>query len=82
VLLEHEVAELETRRIDRHRAESQLRPDKSLSSFDFAAVPSVSKAQVTALAKGHEWLDRGANVHCSARPGWARAIWCVACAMP
>ena len=41
-LLEHELAERETRRIDRHRAEACLSPDKRLSSFDFAAVPSVS----------------------------------------
>ena len=68
-LLEHEVAEREIRRIDRHRAESQLSSDKRLSSFDFAAVPSVSKAQVTALAEGHEWLDRGANVLLFGPPG-------------
>lgn len=43
-LLEHEMNERETRRIERHRAESQLSPDKRLSSFDFAAVPGVSKA--------------------------------------
>ena len=68
-VLEHEVTERETRRIDRHRAESQLSPDKRLSSFDFAAVPSVSKAQVMALAEGHEWLDRGANVLLFGPPG-------------
>lgn len=68
-LLEHELAERETRRIDRHRAESGLSPDKRLSSFDFAAVPSVSKAQVTALAEGAEWLDRGANVLLFGPPG-------------
>jgi DNA replication protein DnaC len=68
-VLEHEVAERETRRIDRHRAESQLSPDKRLSSFDFAAVPSVSKAHVMALAEGHEWLDRGANVLLFGPPG-------------
>ena len=68
-LLEHELAERETRRIDRHRAQSQLSPDKRLSSFDFAAVPSVSKAHVTALAEGHEWLDRGANVLLFGPPG-------------
>lgn len=62
MLLEHELSERETRRMDRHRAESGLSPDKRLSSFEFAAVPSVSKAQVMALAEGHEWLDRGANV--------------------
>ncbi len=68
-VFEHEMAERETRRIDRHRAESALSPDKRLSSFDFAAVPSVSKAQVTALAEGQEWLDRGANVLLFGPPG-------------
>jgi len=68
-LLEHEVAEREARRIGRHRAESWLPPDKRLSSFDFAAVPSVSKAQVMALAEGQEWLDQGANVLLFGPPG-------------
>jgi DNA replication protein DnaC len=68
-VFEHEMAERETRRIDRHRTESALSPDKRLSSFDFAAVPSVSKAQVSALAEGHEWLDRGANVLLFGPPG-------------
>jgi DNA replication protein DnaC len=68
-LIEHELAERETRRIDRHRAEANLSPDKRLSNFDFAAVPSVSKAQVMALAEGHEWLDRGANVLLFGPPG-------------
>ena len=61
-LFELEMNERDVRRIERHRAESALSPDKRLSSFDFAAVPDVSKAQVMALAAGHEWLDRGANV--------------------
>ena len=39
-LLEHEINEREVRRIDRHRNESGLSPDKRLSSFDFAAVPT------------------------------------------
>ena len=47
----------------------RLSPDKRLSSFDFAAVPSVSKAQVMALAEGTEWLDRGANVLLFGPPG-------------
>ena len=68
-LLEHEIAEREVRRIDRHRAEAGLGPDKRLSSFDFAAVPTVSKAQVMALATGTEWLDRGANVLLFGPPG-------------
>jgi len=33
-----------------------LNPDKRLSSFDFAPVLSVSKAQVMALAEGAKWL--------------------------
>jgi DNA replication protein DnaC len=68
-LLEHELAERETGRIDRHRVESALSPDKRLSSFEFAAVPSMSKAQVMALAEGQEWLDRGANVLLFGPPG-------------
>ena len=68
-LLEHELAERETRRLDRHRVESGLSPDKRLSSFDFSAVPSVSKALVTSLAEGHEWLNRGANILLFGPPG-------------
>lgn len=68
-LLEHEMNERETRRIERHRAESQLSPAKRLSCFDFATVPAVSKAQVMALTEAHEWLDRGANVLLFGPPG-------------
>ena len=68
-LFEHEMNEREVRRIERRRTESALSPDKRLSSFDFAAVPSVSKAQVMALAAGHEWLDRGASVLLFGPPG-------------
>ena len=78
-LLEHEMSEREQRRIERHRAESALSPDKRLSGFDFAAVPSVSKAQVTALAEGHEWLDRGANVLLFGPPGVGKSH--LACAL-
>jgi len=70
-LLEHEIAEREARRIDRHRAESQLGCDKRLASFDFAAVPTVSKAQVMALTEATEWLDRGANVLLFGPPEYA-----------
>jgi DNA replication protein DnaC len=68
-LFEHEMNEREVRRIERRRTESALSPDKRLSSFEFAAVPSVSKAQVMALAAGHEWLDRGASVLLFGPPG-------------
>lgn len=78
-LLEHEMAERETRRIERHRAESALSPDKRLSGFDFAAVPNVSKAQVMALAEGTEWLERGANVLLFGPPGVGKSH--LACAL-
>ena len=68
-LLEHEINEREQRRIDRHRHDSGLGPDKRLSSFDFTAVPSVSKAQVMVLSEGTEWIDRGANVLLFGPPG-------------
>ncbi|MCX7173757.1 MAG: IS21-like element helper ATPase IstB [Proteobacteria bacterium] len=61
-LCEHEVNERETRRIDRHRGESMLPPDKRLSSFDFNVVPKLSKAHVTALVEGDSWLEQGANL--------------------
>ena len=68
-LLEHEINEREARRIDRHRSESGLSLDKRLSSFDFTAVPSVSKAQVMTLTEATEWIDRGANVLLFGPPG-------------
>jgi DNA replication protein DnaC len=33
-----------------------------LESFDFDAVPMVSKAQIMALAAGDSWLEKGANI--------------------
>jgi len=69
VLLEHEVAERETRRLARHRAGSDLPPDKSIESFDFAAVPSVPKPHVAALIEGDGWLEQGANVLLFGPPG-------------
>jgi DNA replication protein DnaC len=69
VLFEHEMAERETRRLARHRAESDLPPDKSLDSFDFAAVPSLSKPHVSALVEGDGWLEQGANLLLFGPPG-------------
>ena len=51
-LLEHELAERETRRIDWHRVESALSPDKWLFSFDFAAAVLASPRGPTART-GH-----------------------------
>jgi DNA replication protein DnaC len=69
VLAEHEMAERSRRRIERHLAEARLPPGKTIDTFDFDAVPVVSKAQVMALAAGDAWLDRGANLILFGPPG-------------
>jgi DNA replication protein DnaC len=68
-LAEFEVAERARRRIERHLAEARLPPGKTIDSFDFAAVPMISKAQVAALASGDEWLQKGANLLMFGPPG-------------
>jgi len=75
VLAEHEMAERSRRRIERHLAEAKLPPGKTIDTFDFEAVPVVSKAQVMAFAAGDAWLDRGANLILFGPPGTARATW-------
>ena len=47
-LAEHEIAERDRRRSERHLADARLLPGKTLDSFDFNAVPMVSKAHVKA----------------------------------
>jgi DNA replication protein DnaC len=69
VLLDHEMGERETRRLVRIRAESQLPPGKTLETFDFAAVPTVSKAHVQALAEADSWLGQGHNLLAFGPPG-------------
>ncbi|MBN9564424.1 MAG: ATP-binding protein, partial [Alphaproteobacteria bacterium] len=61
-LAELELAERAQRRIQRHLLEARLPPGKTLDSFDFATVPMVSRAHVTALASGDAWLDKGSNI--------------------
>lgn len=68
-LAEHELAERDRRRIERHLREAKLLPGKSLASFDFNAVPMISKAQVSALAAGDAWLTQGANCLIFGPPG-------------
>ena len=68
-LAEHEVAERGRRRVERHLAEARLPVGKTLASFDFEAVPMVSKAQVMALAAGDSWLEKGTNLLLFGPPG-------------
>jgi DNA replication protein DnaC len=72
-LAEHELAERDRRRIERHLAEARLPPGKTLDSFDFAAVPVISKAQVMAIAAGDGWLGQGANLLLFGPPGGGKS---------
>jgi DNA replication protein DnaC len=68
-LLEHELAERFQRRIQRHLQDAHLPAGKSFATFDFASVPMINKSQITALAAGGSWLDKGANLLAFGPPG-------------
>ena len=63
-LAEQEMVERNRRRFERHLDEARLPPGKTLDTFDFTAVPMISKAHVQALAAGDAWLEKGANLLC------------------
>jgi DNA replication protein DnaC len=69
MLAEHEVAERDRRRLARHLIEARLLPGKTLDSFDFDAVPMISKAHVLALCAGDSWIGKGANLLLIGGPG-------------
>ena len=72
-LAEQEIAERGRRRIERHLADAKLPVGKTLDTFDFDAVPTISKAQVMALAGGDGWLEKGANVIWFGPPGGGKS---------
>jgi DNA replication protein DnaC len=72
-LAEHEIAERDRRRIERHLGEAKLLPGKTLDNFDFDAVPMVSKAQISALCAGDGWLRNGANLILIGPPGGGKS---------
>jgi DNA replication protein DnaC len=72
-LAEHEVAERDRRRIERHLGEAKLLPGKTLENYDFEAVPMISKAQVSALCAGDGWLEKGANLLLFGPPGGGKS---------
>jgi DNA replication protein DnaC len=57
-----EIAERGRRRTERHLVGARLPAGKTFDSFDFEAVPMISKAQVMALAAGDSWLGKDANL--------------------
>jgi DNA replication protein DnaC len=68
-LAEHEIAERDQRRMERHLKEAHLPAGKTLDTFAFDAVPMISKAQVMALCAGDGWLEQGANLILFGPPG-------------
>lgn len=72
-LAEHEIAERDRRRIERHLKEAKLLAGKTLENFDFDAVPMLSKAQVSALCAGDGWLRNGANLILVGPPGGGKS---------
>lgn len=61
-LCEHELAERKNRRLQRYMKESQLPKAKTLSTFDFSALPKIDKKQISTLASGEIWVEEGNNV--------------------
>ena len=72
-LAEHEIAERDRRRIERHLGEAKLPPGKTLDSFAFDAVPMISRAQVMAICAGDGWLEQGANLILFGPPGGGKS---------
>ena len=60
-LADIELAERDTRRIQRHLNQSGLPGGKTLATFDFKAIPSMPQARIEALAAG-DWIETGANL--------------------
>ena len=83
-IAEHELAERDRRRVERHLGEAKLLPGKTLENFDFTARPSVNKMLVAELARC-EFIDKRENVLLVGNPGTgkshlATALAAAACA--
>ena len=72
-IAEHELAERDRRRIERHLAEAHLLPGKTLDTFEFEAVPMISRAQIMAITAGDAWLEKGANLLLFGPPGGGKS---------
>jgi DNA replication protein DnaC len=72
-IAEHELAERDRRRIERHLTEAHLLPGKTLDTFEFEAMPMISRAQVMAMTAGDAWLEKGANLLLFGPPGGGKS---------
>jgi DNA replication protein DnaC len=61
-LMEIEVAERASRRVQRHRDQSETPAGKTFASFDFDAAPGVRKQQLLSLGAGGDWITNGDNL--------------------
>ncbi|WP_407695496.1 IS21-like element helper ATPase IstB [Siculibacillus lacustris] len=61
-LIEIEVAERTSRRIQRHRDQSETPAGKTFASFEFDAATGVRKQQLLSLGAGGEWIENGDNL--------------------
>ena len=61
-LCEQELADRQSRRIDRYAKESQLPLGKTLSSFDFSQVAALKAEQIEAFTKGTDWVHQARNL--------------------
>lgn len=61
-LCEEEVALRYQKRIQRFTHESKLPPGKSLTSFDFNAIPAIKKARIEKKLKDTHWVQRAENL--------------------
>src|SRR5258708_19585148 len=81
-LAEHEVAERDRRRIERHLRDAKLLPGKTLENFDFDAVPMVSRAHVSALCAGDGLLRTAPTLILMRPPAGAKSHFSSAIVLP
>ena len=61
-LCEQELADRDSRRIARYTKESRLPAGKTLATFDFTQIPTLSAAQIEALAVTTDWTRQTRNL--------------------
>ncbi|SDB00006.1 DNA replication protein DnaC [Mesorhizobium qingshengii] len=61
-LLEIEMAERASRRIQRHREQSGLPAGKTFATFDFDFPSGIRKPHLLSLATGEGWIESGGNI--------------------
>jgi hypothetical protein len=73
-LCEREIARKDQRRIDMSFGLAKFPFVRDLAGFDFAAQPSIDKAQIRDLATGR-FIANGDTLLLLGRRAWARRIW-------